>query len=80
MALGLMSLASCSDIDDQKPEGEYISGDQKVETIGAIPTRVKADLVGMYHMMAAPLTYFGTSSGRADDGGYFSMALSSDLN
>lgn len=81
-ALGIISLASCSDIDDQKPEGEYISGDQKVETIEAISSRVKADIVGMYHMMAIPKAYYGENQGnpRADDGGYFSCALSSDLN
>ncbi len=80
IALGLLSLASCTDINDQKPDGEYISGDQKTETVGAIPSRIKADVVGMYHMMAVPSTYFGEAAGRADDGGYFSLALSSDLN
>lgn len=80
IALGLLSLASCADINDQKPDGEYISGDQKMQTVGAIPTRIKADVVGMYHMMAVPATYFGEAAGRADDGGYFSLALSSDLN
>lgn len=78
IAVGFMSLASCSDIDDQKPGGEYISGEQKSSTVGAIPSRVKADLVGMYHMMAAPNTYF--NEGRADDGGFSSVALSFDLN
>lgn len=77
-----MSLASCADIDDQKPEGEYISSEQKSETVSAIPARVKADLVGMYRIMAVPEAYYGENQGnpRADDGGYFSIALSLDMN
>lgn len=82
VALGMMSLASCADINDQKPGGETISDEQKGETVNAIPSRVKADVVGMYHMMAVPETYFGDNQGnpRADDGGFSSIALSLDLN
>jgi tetratricopeptide (TPR) repeat protein len=78
LALGIMSLASCADIDDQKPEGSTITEEQKAQTLEAVPSRIKAGLVGMYRTMSVPNTYF--NSNRADDGGFFSCALSFDLN
>ena len=78
LALSLTTLTACSDIDDINPEGQYLTQDQKNASVEAIPSLVDADINGMYMMMAKPNTYF--SSNRADDGGYFSVALSNDLN
>lgn len=79
LLLGAMVVASCSDIDDQNPESGKITGDQVQETTNALSNRLDATLNGMYTMAGSPLTVFGTASGRADDFGFISAALSQDL-
>lgn len=77
--LGALSLAACSDIDDQNPESGELTGDQVKETNSAISSRLDASFNGLFTMMGKPLTVYGTASGRADDFGFISAALSQDL-
>lgn len=79
LLLGAMVVASCSDIDNQDPESGKITGGQVQETTDALSSRLDATLNGMYTMAGTPLTVFGTASGRADDFGFISAALSQDL-
>lgn len=76
---GALALAACSDIDDQNPEGGSLTGDQVIETNGAVSSRLDASFNGMFTMMGKPLAVYGTASGRADDFGFIAAALSQDL-
>lgn len=78
-ALGCFAFASCSDMDDMKPEGNVISEEQVNETTEAIPGRVAADLAGVYSYMGQQYCAFPNST-RDDDWGFPSVALSQDLN
>ena len=66
-------LASCSDIDNQNPEGDIITSDQIKETNEAIPSRTDAVFSGMFSMMGEPFSVYGSKQGRADDFGYVMM-------
>ena len=67
LLLGALTLASCSDIDEQYPEGGNLLADQKQESQDAVPSRMDATLSGMYTMMGAPYAVYGSRSARADD-------------
>ncbi len=79
LLLGALTLASCSDIDEQYPEGGNLLADQKQESQDAVPSRMDATLSGMYTMMGAPYAVYGSRSARADDFGFISAAISLDL-
>lgn len=77
IALGALTVVSCSDIDDQLPEGGVLTSDQIQETTEAIPERTEATFTGMYNMMGESYSVF-PSSGRADDWGIPMIMLSLD--
>lgn len=79
LLLGALTLASCSDIDEQYPEGGNLLADQKQESQDAVPSRMDATLSGMYTMMGAPYAVYGSRSARDDDFGFISAAISLDL-
>ena len=68
---------SCNDIDEQAPEGNYLTKDQVQETNAAIPARTQATFAGMFNIMAKPKGAYPTSS-RADDFGFVMAAISLD--
>lgn len=73
---GVLTLASCSDIDDQAPASGKLTQDQLRETTSAIPSRIDASFSGMFTMMGKPYAVF--SGARADDFGFIAAALSLD--
>ncbi len=77
LAAGALIVASCSDIDEQYPQGNSLTAEQLQETIEANPERINATFTGMFSMMCKPYAVNGSSQ-RADDFGYGSMALSQD--
>lgn len=79
-ALGLLTLASCSDMDEQLPEGNTVTESQLEEITAAVPERVAADLQGLYSYTGQAFAVFGSASGRHDDFGYPAICLSFDLN
>lgn len=44
MLTGLLTVASCSDINDQEPQSGYLTQDQVKETNSQIPNRIDAPL------------------------------------
>lgn len=80
LAAGMLA-ASCSDIEDQIPEGSEITKEQNQNIVEEMPERVKAVYNGLFTMMVKPTGLYGThySSRRADDFGFGMMALSQDL-
>lgn len=77
IALGALTVVSCSDIDEQFPEGGILTSEQIQETTEAIPERTEATFTGMYNMMGESFSVF-PSSGRADDWGVPMIMLSLD--
>lgn len=77
IALGALTVVSCSDIDEQFPEGGILTSEQIQETTEAIPERTEATFTGMYNMMGESFSVF-PSSGRADDWGIPMIMLSLD--
>lgn len=77
IALGALTVVSCSDIDEQFPEGGILTSEQIQETTEAIPERTEATFTGMYNMMGESYSVF-PSSGRADDWGIPMIMLSLD--
>lgn len=75
-----MTLSSCSDMDDMLPEGGTQTEDQIKQTNAADPTRVNADIAGMYATMSKLHAGLPTSTSRHDDFGYPTEAISNDLN
>lgn len=74
---GLMT-AACSDIDDIKPEGQYLSQAQLQESGELAESRIEATFAGMFTMMGEPYYTFGTGSLRDDDFGFITSAISND--
>ena len=72
---------ACNDIDEQYPEGGSLTLEQVQETNAAIAERVAATFNGMFSMMGRPHTCWptGGNSNRADDFGFITIALSTDL-
>lgn len=77
IALGALTVVSCSDIDEQFPEDGILTSEQIQETTEAIPERTEATFTGMYNMMGESYSVF-PSSGRADDWGIPMIMLSLD--
>ena len=77
IALGALTVVSCSDIDEQFPEGGILTSEQIQETTEAIPERTEATFTGMYNMMGESYSVY-PSSGRADDWGVPMIMLSLD--
>lgn len=75
----LLTVSSCKDIDEQVPEGGWMTAEQLQEIYSADPTKAEAAFSGMFTMMGQPCYTFGEDQGRADDFGYIAMALSQDL-
>jgi tetratricopeptide (TPR) repeat protein len=75
LAVGAV-MVSCSDLDEQFPEGGNLTQDQVTETNEAVPERTEASFNGMFSMMYEPGNTF--ASGRADDFGVIAMAISQD--
>lgn len=44
MLTGLLTVASCSDINDQEPQSGYLTQDQVKETNSQIPNRIDATI------------------------------------
>jgi hypothetical protein len=61
-------------------QGSSQSSTQVATTIDAVPSRINSAVSGMYAKLGEPYGYFGSSSERADDGGYPAICLSNDLN
>lgn len=77
--LGALIVASCSDIDDQMPEGGALTKEQVRLTNEAIPARIDATFSGMFTMMGKPGAVFGLGANpRPDDFGFISASLSLD--
>lgn len=77
MLTGLLTVASCSDINDQEPQSGYLTQDQVKETNSQIPNRIDATIAGMYTMMGKPKATWPDRD-RADDFGFIAAALSQD--
>lgn len=72
---------SCSDIDNQFPEGNSLTQEQVQETNAALSVRAEATFAGMFSMMGKPHTTWptGGNADRADDMGFITCFLSQDL-
>lgn len=81
LALAGFMAASCSDIDNQLPEGGALTNEQVQDATSAIPERTQATFAGMFAMMGKPHATWptGGNSDRGDDFGFISAALSLDL-
>jgi len=75
---GLMTLASCSDIDEMEPASGSITEDQVKTSKDMIPARAEASFSSMFNMMGQPNGVFNRSSSRADDFGFITQAISCD--
>lgn len=81
LAVASLIAASCSDIDNQLPEGGGMTADQIQEATEAVPERAQASFTGMFALMGKPGATWSTggNASRADDFGFISAALSLDL-
>lgn len=72
---------SCSDIDNQFPEGNNLTQEQVKEVNEAVPARIEATFSGMFSMMGRPHTTWptGGNNTRADDFGFITCMISNDL-
>lgn len=77
--LAAFLFSGCQDL-DLHYLGSTLDEEQVVSAVEAIPERVNSSISGMYALLGRPYVYFGTSSGRADDFGYPSVALGQDMN
>lgn len=78
-ALGCVTVAACSDMDDITSEGNRITEEQVNETTSTVPERVEASLAGIYSYAGQQYCCFPSST-RDDDFGYPGVCLSQDLN
>lgn len=77
---GASIAASCSKMDEIKPQGGTLLADQVKETTVAVPSRVGASFNSMFTSAGSPCTvYISMGSYRPDDFGYISMAFSTDI-
>lgn len=81
LVIGGLSLAACSDIDDQVYEGGVLSKEQSQEVNEAMPERAEASFNGLFYFMGNPAQNYGTrfNNARADDFGFVMMAISQDF-
>ena len=75
---GALAFAGCSDIDDMLPQGGSMTEDKISEAVAAIPSRVAAEVAGMYSLPGQQ--YVLGNSGYANDFGYPSLCISQDAN
>ncbi|MEG1403725.1 RagB/SusD family nutrient uptake outer membrane protein [Bacteroides sp.] len=78
VALSCASLLSCTDL-DTIPQGGIFTEEQKQEVVESDPSKLKADITGMYANNLIQYSVFGSSQ-RGDDFGYPAVCLSNDLN
>lgn len=76
LSLSGLIYISCSDIDNQFPQGGDLTQEQINETNELLPERLNATFSGMFSMMGEPDGVF--HQGRADDFGFIMAALSLD--
>ena len=76
---GCLALSACSDIDDMLPESGAVTEDQVNESAEAIPSRVNADLAGIYTFAGQYAAALGNTSYHCDFG-VPSVAIAMDAN
>ena len=75
---GLMTVASCNDIDEMEPASGALTEDQVQQSKELNPARSEASFSAMFNIMGLPNGVFNRSSPRADDFGFIMSAISSD--
>ena len=75
---GLMTLASCDDVNKMDPASGNLTYAQVQEAKELVPARAEASFSAMFTMMGLPNGVFNRASPRADDFGFIMSALSSD--
>ena len=75
---GLLTLASCDDVNKMNPASGNLTYDQVQEAKELVPARAEASFSAMFTMMGLPNGVFNRSSPRADDFGFVMSALSCD--
>ena len=75
---GLMTLASCDDVNKMDPVGHNLTYDQVQQSKELVPARSEASFSAMFTMMGLPNGVFNRASPRADDFGFVMSAISSD--
>ncbi|MBR1881162.1 MAG: RagB/SusD family nutrient uptake outer membrane protein [Prevotella sp.] len=75
---GLMTLASCNDIDEMEPASGALTENQVQAAKDLIPARAEASFSAMFTMMGMPNGVFNRTSPRADDFGFIMSAISLD--
>jgi len=75
---GLMTLASCDDVNKMEPATGNLTYDQVQKSKELVPARSEASFSAMFTMMGLPNGVFNRTSPRADDFGFVMSAISSD--
>ena len=75
---GLLTLASCDDVNKMNPASGNLTYDQVQEAKELVPARAEASFSAMFTMMGLPNGVFNRASPRADDFGFVMSALSCD--
>ena len=75
---GLMTLASCDDVNKMEPASGNLTYDQVQKSKELVPARSEASFSAMFTMMGLPNGVFNRASPRADDFGFVMSAISSD--
>jgi len=75
---GLMTVASCNDIDEMEPASGALTEDQVQQSKELNPARSEASFSAMFNIMGLPNGVFNRSTPRADDFGFIMSAISSD--
>lgn len=75
---GLMTLASCDDVNKMEPASGNLTYDQVQKSKELVPARSEASFSAMFTMMGLPNGVFNRTSPRADDFGFVMSAISSD--
>ena len=75
---GLMTLASCDDVNKMEPASGNLTYDQVQKSKELVPARSEASFSAMFTMMGLPNGVFNRTSPRADDFGFIMSAISSD--
>ena len=75
---GVMTLASCDDVNKMEPAGNNLTYDQVQQSKELVPARSEASFSAMFTMMGLPNGVFNRATPRADDFGFVMSAISSD--
>lgn len=75
---GLMTLASCDDVNKMEPASGNLTYDQVQKSKELVPARSEASFSAMFTMMGLPNGVYNRTSPRADDFGFVMSAISSD--